>query len=99
MQGLSIPDHPSSPNDLSEINEGTMEIAIKKSKDCSNIKLNTDTIKEIKTIFSFHFITLNDSLKGLDNLEPKDAIPTTDIPTKIIKEHKNLISYYICPIS
>ena len=76
-----------------------MEIAIKKFKDYSNIKLITDTIKEMKTIFPFHFITLNDSLKGLDNLEPKKAIPTTDIPTKIIKEHKNLISYYMRHIS
>ena len=49
--------------------------------------------------FSFHFITLNDSLKELDKLEPKNAIQATDISTKIIKENKNLISYYIYHIS
>ena len=63
-------------------------------EDQSSIRLITNNIKETKK-FSFHCITSNDSLKELDKLNSKKSIQTTDMPSKIIKENKDLISCYI----
>ena len=67
-----------------------MKIVTKKYKDYSRIKLITNTIK--KTILLYYFVQF---LKDLGELSSKEAIHATDMPTKIIKENKLLISYYI----
>ena len=91
MQGLFIPDRTSVLSSLSENNE-----ASSKFKNQPRIKLITDIIKEATTTLSSHLITLNNSLKEseTEKLSLKKPIQV-DIPTKTIKESKDLISYYI----
>ena len=45
--------------------------------------------------FSFHFITLEETLKEVALLSNKKASRASDIPVKIIKENRNLIAYFI----
>ena len=45
--------------------------------------------------FSFRFVSLNRILNGVNKLNPKKASQATDIPVKIIKESKDLVSFYI----
>ena len=45
--------------------------------------------------FSFSFVSLNEILNGVDKLNRKKASQATDIPVKIIKENKDVISFYV----
>ena len=42
---------------------------------------------------SFRFVSLNETLNGVNKLKCKKASQATDIPVKIIKENKDVISY------
>ena len=44
---------------------------------------------------SFHFVTLEETLKEVALLSDKKASQTSDIPIKIIKENRDLIEYFI----
>lgn len=44
---------------------------------------------------SFQYIFLNKTLNEIENLNPKTLTEAKDLPTKIIKEKKAIISYYI----
>ena len=44
--------------------------------------------------FSFHFVTLEETLKEVALLGDKKASQASDIPVKIIKESRNLIAYF-----
>ena len=45
--------------------------------------------------FSFHLVTLEETLKEVVLLCDKKASQASDIPVKIIKENRDLIAYYI----
>ena len=45
--------------------------------------------------FSFHFVTLEETLEEASLLCDKKAYQTSDIPVKIIKENRDLIVYFI----
>ena len=45
--------------------------------------------------FSFSFVYLNETLNGVNKLIPKKALEATDIPVKIIKVNKGVVSFYI----
>ena len=45
--------------------------------------------------FSFHFVTLEETLKEVALLSDKKASQASDIPAKIIKENRDLIAYFI----
>ena len=45
--------------------------------------------------FSFHFVTLEETLKEVALLSDKKASQASDIPVKIIKENRDLIAYFI----
>ena len=45
--------------------------------------------------FSFRFVYLNETLNGVNKLNPKKASQAADIPVKIIKEKKGVASFYI----
>ena len=40
--------------------------------------------------FSFRFVSLNETLNGVNKLNRKKASQATDIPVKIIKENKDV---------
>ena len=43
--------------------------------------------------FSFRFVSLNETLNGVNKLNRKKASQASDIPVKIIKENKDVISF------
>ena len=45
--------------------------------------------------FSFHLVTLEETLKEVALLSDKKASQASDIPVKIIKENGDLIAYFI----
>ena len=45
--------------------------------------------------FSFEFVSLEETIKEVDKLSIKKASQTLDIPVRIIKENKDLISYFV----
>ena len=45
--------------------------------------------------FSFHLVTLEETLKEVALLSNKKASQASDIPVKIMKENWDLIAYYI----
>ena len=44
--------------------------------------------------FCFRFVYLNETLNGVNKLIPKKASQATDIPVKIIKVNKGVVSFY-----
>ena len=44
--------------------------------------------------FTFHFVTLEETFKGVVLLSDKKACQASDIPVKIIKENRDLIAYF-----
>ena len=47
-------------------------------------------------LFFFFFILLNETSKGIDKLCSKKTIAANGISNKVIKENKDLTSFYIC---
>ena len=92
VQSSPVPINFSALSNLDEINENITD-NVKESLNITlfSIKMITNTIKEKKT-FSFNVITLNGLLKELGKLNSKKTIQATDMPSKIIKENKDLIS-------
>ena len=45
--------------------------------------------------FSFHFVTLEETIKQVALLKGKKVSQASDIPTKIIKENQDLMIYFI----
>ena len=45
--------------------------------------------------FAFEFISLEETIKEVKKLSIKKASQTRDIPVKIFKENKDLISYFV----
>ena len=45
--------------------------------------------------FAFEFVTLEETIKEVNKLSIKKASQTLDIPVKIVKENKDLISYFV----
>ena len=58
-------------------------------------KINCKYLQSCKKNFLFQCIFLNETLKEIGNLNSKNLIQAIDIPTKVIKENKVIISYYI----
>ena len=44
---------------------------------------------------TFNFFSLNETLYGVNKLNPKKASQATDILVKIIKENKDAVSFYV----
>ena len=45
--------------------------------------------------FAFEFVKLEETIKEVNKLSSKKASQTLDIPAKIVKENKDLISYFL----
>ena len=48
---------------------------------------------------SFRFVSLNETLDGVNKLNPKNALQAIDIPVKIIKKTKALYHFTFSTIS
>ena len=62
-----------------------LETAINKFKDHPSKKLIANISNHAKEAFSFLYISFNETLKEIENLNPRKLIQATDIATKIIK--------------
>ena len=61
----------------------------------SIISINKKMREKGQPEFSFHFVTLEETLKEVALLSDKKASQVSDIPVKIIKENRDLIAYFI----
>ena len=45
--------------------------------------------------FSFRFVSLNETFDKVNKLDPKKSSQATNTPVKIIKENKDVVSFYV----
>ena len=61
----------------------------------SMISINKKMRQKGQPKFSFHFVTLEETLREVALLSKKKSSEASDIPVKIIKENRDLIAYFI----
>ena len=95
-KNLSLPESPSIKEPSIELFTDPVILALEKYKDhpsITSIKNKMTSMDNPK--FSFRFVSLNETLNGVNKLNRKKASQATDIPVKIIKENKDVISFYV----
>ena len=76
--------------------QNTVSTAINKCRNhpsILSIKKNMERIG--RPSFAFEFVSLEETIKEVNKLSIKKASQTLDIPVKIVKENKDLISYFV----
>ena len=92
-KNLSLPENPSLKEPSVELFTDPVILALEKYKDHPNITSIKNKMTSMDNPkFSFRFISLNETLDGVNKLNPKKAWQATDIPVKILKKIKML--YY-----
>ena len=71
-----------------------LEVVEKYRHHQSIISVNKKTREKGLPKFSFHFVTLEETLKEAALLSDKKASQASDISVKIIKENRDLIAYF-----
>ena len=61
----------------------------------STLSINKNMEKIGCPSFAFEFVTLEETIKEVNKLSIKKVSQALDIPVKIVKENKNLISYFV----
>ena len=61
----------------------------------SMISINKKMRQKSQPKFSFHFVTLEETLREVALLSKKKSSEASDIPVKIIKENRDLIAHFI----
>ena len=61
----------------------------------SMISINKKMRQKGQPKFSFHFVTLEETLREVALLSKKKSSEASDIPVKIIKENRDLIAYFV----
>ena len=95
-KNISLPESPSIKEPLAELFTDSLILALEKYKDhpsITSIKSKMTSIDNPK--FGFRFVSLNEALTGINKLNRKKTSQATDIPVKIIKENKDVISFYV----
>ena len=72
-----------------------LEVVEKYKHHQSIISINKKMREKRLPKFSFHFVTLVETLKEVALLNNKKAFQASDIPVKVIKENRDLIAYFI----
>ena len=92
-KNLSLTENPSLKEPSVELFTDPVALALEKYKDHPNITSTKNKMTSMDNPkFSFRFISLNETLDGVNKLNPKKAWQATDIPVKILKKIKML--YY-----
>ena len=94
-KNLSLPENPSLKEPSVELFTDPVILALEKYKDhpsLISIK-NKTTIMDILK-FRFRFVSLNETLDGVNKLNPIKASQATDKPFKIIKKNNDVVSFY-----
>ena len=96
VKKLSIPKDPCFEDQTSNIFTDRVKASIKKYKDHPSIICIKDKISSINNSkFSFNFVSLEQTLDEINNLNPKKSSQTTGIPVPIIKGNKDVIVMFI----
>ena len=61
----------------------------------SILSINKNMERIGRPSFAFEFVSLEETIKEVNKLSIKKASQTLDIPVKIVKENKDLISYFV----
>ena len=76
--------------------QNTVFTAIDKFRNHPSIPSINKSMERIgRPSFAFEFVSLEDAIKEVNKLSIKKASQILDIPVKIIKENKDLISYFV----
>ena len=76
--------------------QNTVSTAINKFRNHPSILSINKNIERIgRPSFTFEFVSLEETIKKVNKLSIKKASQTLDIPVKIIKENKDLISHFV----
>ena len=73
--------------------QNSVSTAINKFKNHLSISIKKNMEKIGCPCFAFEFVSLKETIKEVNKLSIKKASQALDIPVKIIKENKDLISY------
>ena len=95
-KNVSLPESPSIKEPSVELFSDPVILVLEKYKDhpsITSIKNKMTSMDNPK--LSFRFVSLNKTLNGVNKLNRKKASQATDIPVKIIKENKGVISFYV----
>ena len=95
-KNLSVPKNCSIKKLSVELFTDPVILALKKSKDHLSItSINNKMTSMDNPKFSFRFVSLNETLDGVNKLNPKKFSQAADIPIKIIKENKDVASFHV----
>ena len=95
-KNLSLPENPSIKEPSVELFTDPAILALENYKDHPSIaSIKNKMASRDNPKFSFRFVSLNETLDGINKLNPKKASQATDIPIKIIKENKDVVSFYV----
>ena len=93
---LSLPESPSIKEPSDELFTDSVILALEKYKDHPSITSIKNKMTSMDNPeFSFRFVSLNETLTAVNKLNRKKASQTTDIAVKIIKENKDVTSFYV----
>ena len=95
-KNLSLPENPSIKEPSVELFTDPVILALEKYKghpSLISIKNKTTIMNILK--FRFSFVSLNETLDGVNKLNPIKASQATDIPFKIIKKNNYVVSFYV----
>ena len=96
VKNLSLPANPSIKEPSVEFFTDSVKLSLDKYKEHSRITSIKNKMKDMDNPkFSFRLVSLNETLDGVNKLNPKRASQATDIPVKIIKENKGVVSFYV----
>ena len=95
-KSLSLPEIPSIKEPSVGLFTDPVILALEKHKDHPSIMPIKNKMTSMDNPkFCFRFVSLNDTLKRVNKLNRKKASQATDILVKIIKENKDVMSFYV----
>ena len=95
-KSLSLPEIPSIKEPSVELFTDPVILALEKYKDHPSIMpIENEMTSMGNPKFCFRFVSLNETLKRVNKLNRKKASQATDILVKIIKENKDVVSFYV----
>ena len=95
-KNLSLPGSPSIKKPSVELFTDPAILALEKYNDHPSItSIKNKMTSRDNPKFSFRFVSLNKTLNEVNKLNRKKASQATDMPVKIIKENKDVISFHV----
>ena len=95
-KNLSLPENPSIKEPSVTLFTDPVKLALEKYKDHPSLTSITNKMTSMDNPkIGFRFVPLNETLDGVNKLNPKKASQATDIRVKVIKEKKDVTSFNV----